>query len=161
MRSKTVDQKYVKLQCKISTWQWLQQQYNSPQRNAPLSLLCVLSNTAPTSLRSDNTQNLHGSTVERIPKQCPYPTSKVNVLAIHQTIRSQPMSREAIQHTISVILTMQKTNFNHKYFFSCRCLHLFRSYVHMCHVLQAQHLMSMANYQIFLNASLTITIYST
>ena len=52
---------------------------------------------------------------------------------------------EAIQHTISVILTMQKTNFNHKYFFSCRCLHQFRSYVHMCHVLQAQHLMSMAN----------------
>ena len=42
----------------------------------------------PTSLCNDNTQNLHRSTVELIPKQCPHPRSKVNVLATHPTLRS-------------------------------------------------------------------------
>ena len=41
--------------------------------------------TPPTSLCSDNTQNLHSSTVERIPKQCLHPRPKVNVLATHPT----------------------------------------------------------------------------
>ena len=37
--------------------------------------------TPPTSLCSDNTQNLHRSTVERIPRQCQHPRWKVNVLS--------------------------------------------------------------------------------
>ena len=41
--------------------------------------------TPPTSLCSDNTQNLHSSTVERIPK-CLHPRPKVNVLATHPTL---------------------------------------------------------------------------
>ena len=42
--------------------------------------------TPSTSLCSDNTQNLHSSMVERIPKQCRHPRPKVNVLAPHPTI---------------------------------------------------------------------------
>ena len=37
------------------------------------------------SLCRDNTQNLHSSTVGRIPRQCPQPRPKVNVLATHPT----------------------------------------------------------------------------
>ena len=44
--------------------------------------------TPPASLCSDNTQNLHSSTVERIPKQCPHPRPKVNMLATHPTLWS-------------------------------------------------------------------------
>ena len=43
--------------------------------------------TPPTSLCSDNTQNLHRSTVERrIPKQCPHPRSNFNLLPTHTTL---------------------------------------------------------------------------
>ena len=42
----------------------------------------------PTSWCSDNTQNLHGSTVEWMPKQCPHSRPTVNVLAHHPTLRS-------------------------------------------------------------------------
>ena len=42
--------------------------------------------TPATSLCSDNTQNLNISTVEQIPRQCPHPRPKVNMLASHPTI---------------------------------------------------------------------------
>ena len=41
--------------------------------------------TLPSSLCSNNTQNLR-STVDWIPRQCPDPRSKVNMLATHQTL---------------------------------------------------------------------------
>ena len=47
--------------------------------------------TPPTSLCSDNTQNMHRSTVEWIPKQRPHPRLKGDVLATHLTLLSQPM----------------------------------------------------------------------
>ena len=43
--------------------------------------------TTPTSLCSDNTQNLHWSTVERIPRQCP-PRSKGRCDGKHRTLWS-------------------------------------------------------------------------
>ena len=49
----------------------------SPPWIAPLSFTCVLC--------SDNTPNLHRSTVEQIARQCLHPRSKVNELATHQT----------------------------------------------------------------------------
>ena len=71
----------------------------------------------PTSLCSDNTQNLHRPTVERIPKQCPHARPKVNVLATHKTLRSQPIGREAIdmlRHGASVCSCVQRVDMKYK-----------------------------------------------
>ena len=46
-------------------------------------LYCVYCLTPSTSLCNDNRQNLHKSTVERVPKQCPHPRPMVNVVATH------------------------------------------------------------------------------
>ena len=56
--------------------------------------------TPPTSLCSDNTQNLHRSSVERTPRQCPHSRWKVSVLATNQTLWSQPIGREVFLHTV-------------------------------------------------------------
>ena len=52
------------------------------------SLYHVYCLTQSTSICSDNTQILHRSTVEGIPKQCPHPRPKVNVLATQRTLCS-------------------------------------------------------------------------
>ena len=58
-------------------------------------IYCVYCLTPPTSLCSDNTQYLHRSTVDRIPKQCPNPRSKVYVQATHHTLWSRPIGQAA------------------------------------------------------------------
>ena len=56
--------------------------------------------TPPTSLCSDNTQNLHRSSVKRTPRQCPHSRLKVSVRATNQTLWSQPIGREVFLHTV-------------------------------------------------------------
>ena len=57
-----------------------------PSAECTAIFYCAHCLTPPTSLYSDKTQNLHSSTVEPIPKECPHPRAKVNVLATHPTI---------------------------------------------------------------------------
>ena len=47
-----------------------------------LFTVCIVKHCAP-NLCSDKTQNLHRSTVKRIPRQCTHPRQKVDVLATH------------------------------------------------------------------------------
>ena len=65
-------------------------------RRLHCSIYCMYCLTPPTSLCSDYTENLHRLTVELIPRQCPYPRSKVIVLATYQTLWSQPIEYEVL-----------------------------------------------------------------
>ena len=74
--------------------------------------------TPPTSLFSDNTQNLHSS-MERIPKQCPHPTPKVNVLATHQALKIT--NSHWLEFSISVPTTLLLFSFGKNFYRIKRC----------------------------------------